>query len=213
MYPVSSARNRNYNTASGAVAAVDWSLWLDHAYVFKGTASLDDSLLDLVGAQTLTQTLTDWNTVDGAIFDGITSYIETGLVPTMSPLWTTAVRFSGVVNNGTTIFGEYRNNQREFSIKVDPPSGTGVRYCYGNAITVEPGIENGVLVISVNTVYRNGIAEGTITIPATTPTYTIWIGYGHQQYPGLCNVQAFGTKIGVLDAGEVLALSLAMASL
>lgn len=213
MYPSSSIRNQNYNLASRSVAVIDWSQWFDHAWLFKGAETLDDGMLDLVGSQELSQYGVNWNAVDGAIFDGATSYIETNLVPQMSPLWTVMVRFSGVVNDATTLLGEYRNNQREFTIKVDPSSGTGVRYCYGNAITVGPGMESGVLAIAGDTVYRNGIAEGTITIPATTPSYTIWLGYGHQQYPGLCNIQAFGQKVGVLDASEVLAASLAMASI
>lgn len=211
MYPSSAVRNQNYNLASRISAQADWSLWFDHAWVFKSAESLDDGMLDLVGSQALSQSGVNWNGTDGAMFDGVSSYIETNLVPQMSPLWTVMVRFSGIVNDGTTLLGEYRHSQREFTIKVDPPSGTGVRYCYGKAITVGPGMESGVLTISGDTVYRNGIAEGTITVPATTPSYTIWLGYGHWQYPGLCNIQAFGQKVGVLSAEEVLAASTAMA--
>jgi len=198
-----------------AAVGVNWSQWFDHLWIAKGAASKAASLLDLVGAQSLSEIGTvTWASAGWSGFSTANT-LNTSLIPDSD--WTLIARGSG----GTTadnwcMIGSLSNILAGVSLLA----GTGKRFWYGTTATLISGnYTAGVLAIAANTGYVDGSSAGTVgNAWNTTNLRNMYIGARNRNdvsidapWPG--TIQAVGIKKATLSAAQVAAATAEFAAL
>jgi hypothetical protein len=160
------------------------------------------------------------NPATGWTFDGMTTYLETGIVPAGDQSWSVIVRFSDITGDGFFIGGYNNNNSDEFSIWINAPVIAAMNGNCGPGANM-PQPTSGVYCMSSILLYRDGVVEpNTIGIGnALAPIPPLFIGaenwlngsYGPQLFlPG--KIQALAIYSCTLTAPQVLAITNAMAA-
>lgn len=130
--------------------------------------------------------LPTWSAVTGWTFNGSSQYLATGIIPAINQSWSAVCRFSGATaKNYAVPFGVQDALHGNGVFGIIPNSTTyGRVYENPGALLMGSGtgVLAGVMGISRNAGYLNGIAEAG-TIPATPTTanvYPIFIGSRNQ---------------------------------
>lgn len=194
------------------------------AYQPKGAASLAASYVNLANPGTndaAPGVAPTFNTAVGWTFNGSTQYLTTGVVPASG--WAAIVRFSNVTSAAgvRALLGE---GFTDASLAIFPrwTGGTGVQYYNGLSagfLNKSPVLLGGVLAVSGNTAYRDGVTEsGTMGAWTGSNTWGIYIGAYNVNgtTPSgflACDIQAAAIYPSTLTAGMVAAVSAAMAAL
>jgi hypothetical protein len=152
------------------------------AYQPKGAASYAASLTDLSGnSNDATEgTQPDWNSTNGWMFDGEDDYLKSNYVASPANSHTLIVRFSNAEAMGTTQGGiaGARSSVSTGNIWFAANTNYGVRYSLATSTQNQtPAISEGVLAVTANVGYRNGVADKTFTSSATNAnSREIYIG-------------------------------------
>jgi len=191
-------------------------------YQPKGAASLAASYVNLANPGTYDAApgvAPTFDTATGWTFNGSTQYLTTGIVPVNNQTWTIMVRFSDAPAAGTfqSIAGLGWAGGQGFMLAIT--TATSRRSYYSGSL-VHVGIltQNGVMAIAGNQGYYNGVANGaTISAAAFTNTFALVIGALNQANSIVSffngKIQAAFVASSTLTAGQVAALSTAMAAL
>jgi hypothetical protein len=214
----------------GRVAADDW--WLAGgisaanvvaAYQPVGAASLAASYVNLANPGTYDAApgvAPTWGAATGWIFNGTNQNLRVSVRAESG--WAAIIRFSDAPTSPPSrgLFGQIATNAR---MAISPLGGTTpffVDYYNGGLqLAVAPGLTGGVLGVSGNRAYRNGLQEtGTLGNWTGTAFDIIAIGAWALSNTTVgvfqpCRVQAFALYNTTLTAPQVAAVSAAMAAL
>lgn len=214
------------------VAAAASSWWLadntiDAANVIavyqpKGAASLAASYINLANPGTYDAapgTAPSWNATDGWIGNGSSAYLI-GPVHDGTNQMTIICRYSNAPSGTGTLFGWY-SSATSTGVYIFPNYLSGVRYTYGfgapSRADVAPELTAGVLALTGENQYRNGVLDGSITPYTVSTTPDLYIlarnnGSGAENYSG-AYIQAIAFYSGTLTSDQIAAVSTAMAAL
>lgn len=187
------------------------------AYAPKGAADIAASYINLANPGTnnaATGVAPSFNASTGWTFNGSTTYLTTGLVPTSA--WTMMVRFSS--GSGTnTLAGSVATNA-DFYIKPSNSGGTAREYSYGDgALTTGAVVTSGTMAIAGANGYYNGALDNVISATFSGTAQDIYIGCrnsgdaANSIWTGA--IQAVAIFNQTLNATQVAALHTAMAAI
>lgn len=208
-------RSGRWYTAGGAPVPVA-------AYQPKRAASLAASYVNLANPGTYDVapgTAPSFDTATGWTFNGSTQYLTTGVQPETG--WTMLVRFSGFPLTGNNIICGSRTNagtnSAYFLGAVDALGSNYMHYGHGQIVGTTPRIAAGVIGIAGAHGYRNGVADGATIGAANDAFAVIFVGArnlaGSANMFSACNVVALAIYNSTLTAGQIAAVSAAMAAL
>lgn len=107
-------------------------------------------------------------------FNGTTHWLETGIDPDPTT-WSAAIRFSDGVTTGTRgLFGFTTGGGGRFGLFT--ATGGNTLYMQDGTLSVGGTLSGGVVIISNQIAYLNGISQGAISTGAAATTITIPIG-------------------------------------
>lgn len=189
------------------------------AYQPKGAASYAASLVNLANPGTYDATegvAPTWDAATGWTFNG-TQYLKTGIIPEYSQDQAALCRFAGLTEQDHYLCGMYQLNGRMFGLFVEFANNR-VQYINGYGMPKAPFLSSGVLAVSGNRGYRNGIDEGvTIYGWSAEPTRESFIGARNTNGSPLLfmsgSMSALAIYSDTLSAAEVAIVSAAMATL
>lgn len=146
-----------------------------------------------------------------------TQYLTTGVVPKLNQSFSMIARFSDIANGGI-LCG--MTSQAGNGFLLWPVQTTNHRYYNGSFRSIAGAVTAGVMAVVGASGYLNGI-EKTTTIPGGIDNATVDIYIGAYNLNNLnspaspidAKVQAFAIYNTTLTAGQVLAISTAMAAL
>jgi hypothetical protein len=146
-----------------------------------GADDLADSYVNLANPGTYDATpgvAPTWDAVNGWTFNGTTQYLDSGVVPASG--WSMIVRFSDVSLPATCwMIGVDSADNARFYLS---PTFTAKRlYGSGGLKLVSSAVESGIMAISGQQPYFNGLTDGSTTDAwDTTQTNSIFIGCLHE---------------------------------
>lgn len=189
------------------------------AYQPLGAASLDASYINLVNPGTYDAAPGVAPTLDanGWVFNGSSQYLTTGIDPAQDQSWSALVRFSGATRGVIcTPLGQqgFTGNN---SFSLDLRFADQMQFRNGATLITSQTANAGVMGMAGATAYLNAISQGTITAGTADIVYGLYIGAQNytnspnRYYAG--NIQALVIYSAALTAGEVAAVSAAMAAL
>lgn len=196
------------------------------AYLPKGAASLAASYINLPtpgvndAAPGVAPT---WNATDGWIHNGLTQYLTTGIVPTDT--YTVIARFSNDANlAGRFMIGaKGAGDSRHIISPKSSSAGSVARYSYGAAGQDGSSAysSSGVLALVAAGAsafgYRGGVLDATLSSSMAGVSAQFYIGcLNNNGSPSTFwsgRIQALVIYSSTLDAGQVAAVSAAMAAL
>lgn len=189
------------------------------AYQPKGAAGLASSYINLANPGTndaAPGVAPTFDAATGWTFNGTNRYLTTNISNAGIPNWSVIVRYSdAVVASSSTIVGTY-GTDKTFLIQLN--TGNVITFNGGTTCTNTPQLLGGVYAVAGKTPYRNGVAEiNSIGAGGSTSSLPIFIGAlnllgSPGQYTN-CKIQALAIYSTTLSAGDVAALSAAMAAL
>lgn len=185
-----------------------WYTGWDYAYLPRGAASLAASYVNLiapgVGDLPGTGVLPTWDPIYGWTFDGLTTYLQTGLIPTSTwsmLLWLNNSRTTPRVVAGCQGAGNTR-------FYIAPYVTASTQFGQGNFINVAGPSRSGSLGISGQQGYKNGLPYGGTIGAGTNPGFEIYIGARNSSGVAsqflLGSVQAIAFKSGIVSAQTML---------
>lgn len=184
------------------------------AYQPIGAANLQVSLINLAnpgcydaqyGVSPIFNPSTGWE------FNGSTQYLNSTFIPKRSQQQALIVRFTGSTTTSQYIAGSYDSGGWGTGFGVS----AGVVYGNGSYL-VSSAQTNGILAVSGNKGYKNGVLDsaGTISDYVRTPAQPVFIGAwnsnGVPLFYGLVSVQALAIYNIALTDAQVLAITQAM---
>lgn len=169
----------------GAAAAIPW--WLSGgiraanciaAYDAKNAISQAASYVNLANPGTYDATLgvaPTWANGTGWTFNGSTNYLKTSIV--MPSGGSVIIRFTGATQvSDQHLFGAYTDINRYFAICANSNGRAGILYSNFAVLIVAPKVTSGVLAMSAQTAYRDGVSDGTIPAGADATIYQVYLG-------------------------------------
>ncbi len=191
-------------------------------YQPKGAASLAASYVNISSSGTNNAApgvAPTFSTADGWTFNGTTQYLDTGLVPPNDQSWSMFIRFSDSSGDSVCV-GGLQSPPGSFGLYCRTNSETEVIYMNSNTAgsSVSPAMTSGVLGVSGNRGYRNGVTEGSDILAEAGPI-TISIFLGALNFQGVaasfcpCKIQAVWISQSSLTAPQALSLATRMANL
>lgn len=155
-----------------------------------------------------------WDATNGWIFNGLTQYLTTGIVPASG--WSMIVRFSNFVvgGYGGWLCGSVNTGNTYLALSPNLALSSNVLYGEGSYLYVSPAMTAGNLAVAGQQGYRNGSADG--------GAIGAWSGTGIEIYIGDVNgfsaksaeyIQALAIYNINLSAAQVSAIYTAMAGL
>lgn len=187
------------------------------AYAPKGAADLASSYINLANPGTNNAApgvAPTWDAVNGWILNGTTQYLTTGIVPAAG--YSVIIRYSAFTA-GTAAFGSLSTSAVRWFI--DPSTAGVVRYARGaDLIDRAPGLTSGVLAMTAERGYRNGVADGADFVPMLgAPDRAAFAGARNNggtadQFIAI-RIQAFAIYNATLTSGQNAALYTAIAAL
>lgn len=218
-------RGLNLGLGSGGAVAAGWWVVAGKtcvaAYKPKGAASLAASYINLAnpGTYDAAPGVAPTLGADGWVFDDGTQYLDTGIIPVNDQSWSAIVRFYGATTAGQgSLLGCCAAGGGAPYFLIQPNRATNqVLYGNGNFALVSTPLTSGVLAVSGAYGYRNGEVESDVIGVAGGALRALYIGAMNQNGAaagfGLCKIQAIAIYSDTLTAGEVAAVSAAMAAL
>lgn len=210
--------------AAAAAAAANW--WevagktCVAAYQPKGAASLAASYTNLANPGTYDAApgvAPSWTSGAGWSFDGSSSYLATGLVPSTG--WSHLAQYTDAGGSGYIVGSSNGYNYFCFRLRASDGAIPGlVLYETGNAVQVSPSLLSGNLALAGLQGYRDGVADGS-PVSSSTWSATQGLYLGGVNLSGSLNGQGFFTLVAyaaysdTLDATEVATVAAAMAAL
>lgn len=186
------------------------------AYQPKGAASLAASYSNLAQPGTYDAApgvAPTWASATGWTFNGTNQYLATGITA-ISNTWTMLVQFSGGSSSGDRcLVGGYNGSgTADFSLWQIT---AGKSYYNNNQLLASANyITTGNLALAGKAAYKDGVADGTITGGAvSSAVINIGRAAGINLYYYAGSIQAIAIYSATLTAGEVAAVSAAMAAL
>lgn len=159
-----------------------------------------------------------WAAATGWTFDGLTTYLLTGITPATG--WSAFVRFSDAsASNLNFLFGSQGTGAASnYLFGVWPITNGGTRsYHNSGLLNKSDSVTSGVLGFAGQTAYKDGSAEtGTISTRAGSLWREIYIGCRNNGIPEFliaAKIQALAFYNTTLTAPQVAAISAAMAAL
>jgi hypothetical protein len=199
-------------------AALIWTQWFTHFWMFKGAASYAVSLTDLISGVTAVEGngAVPWATGTGLSFVAASAkYLKMGVVPTTGN--TLMIQYANCIVALGAWLCEARNAfTRQMGFRVEAGN---VRYEDGGERDVVPTLATGNLGVTAQQGYRNGVANGAPTAVWTGPgTTELYVGCrnvgGAPSNYCTAEIRALGFKNdGTLTAAQMLAAATAMAAL
>lgn len=158
-------------------------------------------------------TAPSWSGALGWVFNGSSTYLKTGVVP--DDIGTLAIKFSGAALTGDNVTIGSRSSG-SVGMFIQNSNSTNRVYVNGAFKSVSPCITTGVMAISNNKAYLNGILEaGDISTSPYSITYEIYVGClnngGSPAIYRAANVQAVVYYNRALSAAEMWTISRQMA--
>lgn len=213
-----------FSRAAAAAAAPAWYVVAGKtcvaAYQPKDAASLAASYVNLANPGTYDAApgvAPTWASATGWTFNGINQYLTTGVVPASNQTWSALVRFSNGINANSSCLMGCGSPYWMLWDAANIGSWGAWYWNAGGVLHNPPQILFGVLGFAGNTAYRNGVAElGSLTAPSGTITRDVWVGgWNNGTLVNATNrsIQAVAIYSATLTAGEVAAVSAAMAAL
>lgn len=151
-----------------------------------------------------------WDAATGWQFNNSNMYLDTGIKPPNTGLWSAIVRFAGGgAADEECVFGLYDGDPRSFNIYSRiSAAANSIYYRNGNSSSaLAPYLAAGILGFAGNLAFRNGSQEaGTIGAPSGNITHTILLGACNQStikhwFSG--SIQAFAVYSRTLTTVEM----------
>lgn len=188
------------------------------AYQPKGAASLAASYVNLANPGTndaAPGTAPTFNATTGWTFNGSTQYLDSGIiVPDLTYSVLVRIDNGGTITEGR-IFGSADGGGNYFSIYSN--FGGSCYFGNGNQNGFAPGQASGVIGFAGLTAYVGGSSVGSITAGGAQSGFSVYIGSNNLSavagafWSG--DIYAFAIYDNTLSAGQVSAVSTAMAAL
>lgn len=216
-----------FDRAAAAAAAPAWYVVAGKtcvaAYQPKGAASLAASYTNLANPGTYDAApgvAPTWDAVGGWT-GGTGVYLTTTLIPANDQTWSWIVRYSDVPSGNAYLFGSVNTSGGNCAFSCNPNRAVqGVTYIngYSSGLQVLPPLAGGVLAVAGTAAYRDGAADAGVVPARTGPTANLAIdalglNLNGAHFGYTCKIQALAIYSATLTAGEVAAVSAAMAAL
>lgn len=192
--------------SAGSVVAV---------YEPKGSASLAASYVNIADPGTHDAFAGTAPTLDadGWVFNGSSQYLKTDIVPASDQSYSCLLRFSNRGNTGFPLHVRDANADRRFGWYIDNSN----IYHYNGGVRGGSTATAAVVAVAGNAAYLDGVPVGSIAAWGGSHSYAIYIGAGNvaeavSSYFA-CKIQAIAIYSTALSAGQVAAISSAMAAL
>lgn len=205
----------HWSTLGGTIAAANIAAWTP-----KGATSLASSYVQYGSLGTglvvgIAPTLSN-----GWLFNGSTQYLDSGITPVNTQVQSVAVRFSGIAVTlfYQEIFGSRTADPgRALEMTVGTSGDDSTYYSNGDKLGKIGAITSGIVIIAGNTVYLNGVSQGTCGAWTGTSLYTIYLGAmnnaGTAGSFGGITMAAFAYYNIALSAPQVALLNTALGAL